>query len=116
MNLDLLYEVSLLTGDPKYAHIATRQAEVSMTSHVRPDYTTYHVVNFDQQSGKPTELKTHQGECGLVTRSASVSERLSDEQGTPMRVAGLEGKLGRFMAMRSAVSDSPSSEVIALRH
>lgn len=61
MNLDMLYLATDLTGDKRYAEVATRQAEVSMTSHVRKDYSTYHVVNFDQTTGQPTEFMTHQG-------------------------------------------------------
>jgi hypothetical protein len=61
MNLDMLYLATDLTGDKRYAEVATRQAEVSMTSHVRKDYSTFHVVNFDQTTGQPTELMTHQG-------------------------------------------------------
>lgn len=61
MNLDMLYVATDLTNDPKYARIATRQAEKSMDTHVRPDGTTYHVVNMDQNTGKALELMTHQG-------------------------------------------------------
>jgi len=65
MNLDLLYEATELTGNPKYAKIATRQAEVSSTTHVRKDYGTYHVVNFDQKTGEATEWVTHQGSSSV---------------------------------------------------
>lgn len=61
MNLDMLYEATELTGDPKYAHIATQQAEKSLNSHVRPDYSTYHVVDFNQD-GSVKKCMTHQGE------------------------------------------------------
>ncbi|KIR71930.1 glycosyl hydrolase family 88 [Cryptococcus deuterogattii CA1014] len=59
MNLDMLYEATELTGDPKYAHVATHQAEKSLNSHVRPDYTTYHVVDFNQD-GSVKKCMTHQ--------------------------------------------------------
>lgn len=63
MNLDMLYETSKITGDAKYAEIATAQAEASSTTHVRPDDTTYHVINFDQATrGATLERRTHQGE------------------------------------------------------
>lgn len=61
MNLDMLYEATELTGDPKYAQVATQQAEKSLNSHVRPDYTTYHVVDFNQD-GSVKKCMTHQGE------------------------------------------------------
>lgn len=62
MNLDMLYEATKLTGNPKYAKIANAQAEASATTHVRPNDTTYHVINFDQKTrGATLERRTHQG-------------------------------------------------------
>ena len=66
MNLDILYEATDLTDDPRYARVANRQAEKSMDTHVRPNGTTYHVVNMDQKTGKPMEFMTHQGEYALL--------------------------------------------------
>lgn len=60
MNLDLLYLASELTGDAHYATIATRQADKSLTAHIRPDGTTYHVVDFNQD-GSVKKSMTHQG-------------------------------------------------------
>ncbi|ORY31061.1 Six-hairpin glycosidase-like protein [Naematelia encephala] len=61
MNLDLLYQVSEMTFDAKYAAIATRQAEVCMKTHIRPDFTTYHVVDVNPTTGKVQRRFTHQG-------------------------------------------------------
>lgn len=58
----MLYMASELTGDTRYANVASAQAEKSMKTHVRPDGTTYHVVNYDPLSGTVLELCTHQGE------------------------------------------------------
>lgn len=64
MNLDMLYEATKITGDRKYADIANAQAEASSTTHVRPDDTTFHVINFDQKTkGATLERRTHQGRC-----------------------------------------------------
>ncbi len=52
MNLDLMYQATELTGNPKYAAIATRQAEVMREAHVRPNNTTYHVVDFTDGSAQ----------------------------------------------------------------
>ncbi|ODN77026.1 hypothetical protein L202_05571 [Cryptococcus amylolentus CBS 6039] len=60
MNLDMLYEATELTGKPIYAEIATSQCEKSMHSHVRPDFTTYHVVDFNQD-GTVKKAMTCQG-------------------------------------------------------
>ncbi|KZO89628.1 glycoside hydrolase family 88 protein [Calocera viscosa TUFC12733] len=61
MNLDLLYQVSIITGNPIYKKIATRQAEMCMKYHVREDYTTFHVVNYDPQTGEVAGRFTWQG-------------------------------------------------------
>ena len=65
MNLDILYLATELTGDLRYAHIATRHAESSMNTHVRKDGTTYHVVNMDQKTGEALEWMTHQGQLAI---------------------------------------------------
>lgn len=65
MNLDMLYQATEITGNPEYARIASAQAEKSMNTHVRPDGTTYHVVNMDQVTGEPLAMMTHQGEFPL---------------------------------------------------
>jgi hypothetical protein len=63
MNLDMMYEATRLTGDEKYAKIADSQAKISATTHIRPDGTTYHVVDFDPKTGKVQKSFTAQGEC-----------------------------------------------------
>ncbi|WP_455584253.1 glycoside hydrolase family 88 protein [Bacteroides sp.] len=59
MNLELLYFATKATGDPYYADIATTHAETTMKNHIREDYGTYHVVNYDLQDGSVE----HQGTC-----------------------------------------------------
>ncbi|AFR94588.2 hypothetical protein C343_02672 [Cryptococcus neoformans C23] len=68
----MLYEATELIGDPKYAHIATQQAEKSLNSHVRPYYTTYHVVDFNQD-GDVKKCMTHQGYADESTWSPGQS-------------------------------------------
>lgn len=60
MNLDLLFLATELTGHKKYAEVAISQAEVSAKGHVRPDFTTYHVVNLNRD-GTVGSCLTHQG-------------------------------------------------------
>ncbi|NDV82119.1 glucuronyl hydrolase [Bacteroides sp. 51] len=60
MNLDLLFNVSKLTGNPVYKDIAGKHAYTTMKNHFRPDYSSYHVVSYN--SDGTVELKeTHQG-------------------------------------------------------
>lgn len=62
MNLDLLYLATELSGDQKYADIATTQARRMAECHVRENGTTYHVVDFQKQ---PPLGMTAQGELNF---------------------------------------------------
>ncbi|KAH8556085.1 glycoside hydrolase family 88 protein [Umbelopsis sp. PMI_123] len=61
MNLDLLYSASLISGDPKYAAIATKHAETTLKYHIRPDTSTYHLIVYDPVTGKRKVGLTNQG-------------------------------------------------------
>lgn len=61
LNLELLAEVSGLTGDRTFADMATSHAIVTGKNHFRPDGSCYHVVSYDTLSGKPHAKNTHQG-------------------------------------------------------
>ena len=62
MNLELLFNVSKLTGDTKYADIATRHARTTMANHFRLDYTCYHVVSYNAD-GTVEHKQTFQGKA-----------------------------------------------------
>lgn len=47
MNLDLLFSASKLTGEQKYYDVAVTHAMTTMKHHFRPDYTSYHVVSYN---------------------------------------------------------------------
>ena len=62
MNLELLTQASLaLDGDPKYYDVAVIHANTTMKNHYRPDYSAYHVVDYDPETGGIVEKKTAQG-------------------------------------------------------
>jgi hypothetical protein len=61
MNLDLLYVASSLTGDPEFARRATAHAWTTLKYHLRPDFGTYHLVNYDPVSGAVKGRHTVQG-------------------------------------------------------
>lgn len=61
MNLELLFFASQVTGDPSFKNIAVKHAETTMKNHVRPDYSSYHVINYDAGTGKVKSRETHQG-------------------------------------------------------
>lgn len=61
MNLELLFYASKVTGDPIYKDIAIKHAETTLKNHFRPDYSSYHVVDYDTATGKVLAQQTNQG-------------------------------------------------------
>ncbi len=61
MNLELLFWASKESGDSTYYDIAVNHANTTMENHFRPDYGTYHVVDYDTITGKVLNRHTHQG-------------------------------------------------------
>jgi rhamnogalacturonyl hydrolase YesR len=61
MNLELLFFATKVTGDPYYKDIAIRHAETTMKHHFRPDFSSYHVVNYDKLTGEVLQRETCQG-------------------------------------------------------
>ncbi|QPH40845.1 glycoside hydrolase family 88 protein [Pedobacter endophyticus] len=61
MNLELLLWVSAHGGDKKYREIALNHANTTMKNHFRPDFSSYHVVDYDMATGKVIRKGTSQG-------------------------------------------------------
>ncbi|WP_339714070.1 glycoside hydrolase family 88 protein [uncultured Kriegella sp.] len=61
MNLELLFKVSELTGDDKYKEIAITHANTTLKHHFREDNSSYHVVDYDPETGKVRNKETAQG-------------------------------------------------------
>lgn len=61
MNLELLYFATKVTGDDKYARIANTHAETTARNQFRKDYSNYHVVNYDTETGAVLHQATCQG-------------------------------------------------------
>lgn len=61
MNLELLFFASRETGNPKYKDIAVKHAETTLKNHFRPDFSTYHVVNYDSITGAVLNRGAAQG-------------------------------------------------------
>ncbi|WP_164109429.1 MULTISPECIES: glycoside hydrolase family 88 protein [Sphingobacterium] len=61
MNLEFLTQLSKITGDTKYKDIAIQHANTTLKNHFRKDYSSYHVVDYDKNTGKVVAKKTHQG-------------------------------------------------------
>ncbi|GAA4335219.1 glycoside hydrolase family 88 protein [Flaviaesturariibacter amylovorans] len=62
MNLELLFAASRLSGDSSFYRIAVSHADNTMRNHFRPDYSSYHVVDYDSTAfGSIRKKTTHQG-------------------------------------------------------
>jgi hypothetical protein len=61
MNLELLFAATKLTGDSSFYKIAVSHANTTMKNHFRPDYSSYHVLDYDPQTGVVLKKNTHQG-------------------------------------------------------
>ena len=61
MNLELLFWTTKKTRDSSFYKIAVTHANTTMKNHFRPDYSSYHVLNYDPETGAVREKKTAQG-------------------------------------------------------
>ncbi len=61
MNLELLFWAFKESGDSTFYQIAVNHANSTMKNHFRPDYSTYHVVDYDTITGEVLNRQTHQG-------------------------------------------------------
>lgn len=61
MNLELLFWAARVTGDSTYYKIAVTHANTTMKNHYRPDHSSYHVVEYDSESGVVKRKHTAQG-------------------------------------------------------
>jgi hypothetical protein len=61
MNLELLTWATRETGDTSFAHIARTHANTTMQHHFRPDYSSYHVIDYDPATGAVLHRNTAQG-------------------------------------------------------
>lgn len=61
MNLELLFKVSEMTCDDTYKNIAISHADKTLANHYRDDFSTYHVVDYDDETGEVRNQHTAQG-------------------------------------------------------
>lgn len=61
MNLELLEWATQNGGDKRYADIARAHANTTLKNHFRPDNSSYHVVDYNPQTGEVIKKVTHQG-------------------------------------------------------
>lgn len=61
MNLELLFWATQVTGDSTYYKIAVTHANTTIKNHFRPDYSSYHVINYNPETGAVQQKRTAQG-------------------------------------------------------
>lgn len=61
LNLELLFAATRLTGDSSFYDIAVSHANTTLKNHFRPDGGTYHVIDYDPETGEVEHRNTHQG-------------------------------------------------------
>ena len=61
MNLELLFWAAKQTGDKSLYNIAVTHANTTLKNHFRPDYSSYHVITYNPQTGAVMSKKTAQG-------------------------------------------------------
>ncbi len=62
MNLELLFEATKMTGDSSFYKIAISHADHTIKNHFRPDFSSYHVVDYDTlRQGEVLQKLTAQG-------------------------------------------------------
>ncbi|QOD60689.1 glycoside hydrolase family 88 protein [Polaribacter haliotis] len=61
MNLELLFHATKISGDSTYYNIAVSHADTTIKNHFRKDYSTYHVLDYDRETGGIVAKKTAQG-------------------------------------------------------
>lgn len=61
LNLELLFWAAKETGDSTYYNMAVSHAEKTMNNHFRQDFGSYHVVDYDAETGAVRQKNTHQG-------------------------------------------------------
>lgn len=61
MNLEFLFWASKESGDSKYRDISITHADNTLSNHFRSDFSSYHVVDYDDETGEVLAKKTYQG-------------------------------------------------------
>ena len=61
MNLELLFWATKESKDSTFYRIAVDHAKTPMKHHFRPDFSSYHVIDYDTITGQVLKKNTHQG-------------------------------------------------------
>lgn len=61
MNLEMLFYATRITGDSSFFKVAVSHADNTMRNHYRKDHSSYHVIDYDPETGEVRNRNTAQG-------------------------------------------------------
>lgn len=61
MNLELLFWATKQTGDSSFYNLSVTHANTTIKNHYRPDYSSWHVLDYDENTGNILAKRTAQG-------------------------------------------------------
>ncbi len=61
MNLELLLWAAKETGNENFKEIVIKHAETTIKNHFRKNYSSYHVIDYNPETGEVQHKNTHQG-------------------------------------------------------
>ncbi|MCF7973499.1 MAG: glycoside hydrolase family 88 protein [Phycisphaerae bacterium] len=61
MNLELLFWAARESGDKRFFTIAVSHADTTLKNHFRSDHSTWHVIDYNPDTGAVQKRNTHQG-------------------------------------------------------
>jgi len=61
MNLEMLFEATKISGDSTFYNIAVTHANTTIKNHFRDDYSSYHLLDYDPETGHILKRNTAQG-------------------------------------------------------
>ena len=82
MNLEMLFWATQETGDSIYWKVAVNHANTTMKNHFRPDYSSFHVVDYDPETGEVRARQTAQVLCRRRLPHGERLRRYARFQGT----------------------------------
>ncbi|MEQ8550918.1 MAG: glycoside hydrolase family 88 protein [Cyclobacteriaceae bacterium] len=106
MNLELLFEATKLSGDSSFYRIADSHASVTLQNHFRSNNSSYHVIDYDPNTGEVVNKLTHQG---LNTESSWARGQAWGLYGFTMayRYTQNESYLAQAEAIAAFITDHP---------
>lgn len=69
LNLELLFWAAKHGGNPEYAEMARTHAETTRKNHIREDFSSWHVIDYDEATGEVRGKYTDQGHADNSTWS-----------------------------------------------